>query len=417
MRASKIVLTVGVMAAMVVGGATAARAVPDCFGRTPTIVGTADDDKLAGTPGPDVIHALGGIDRVDGGRGDDVICLGEGGSEPSEILELARGGSGDDRISGGRGADVILGGPGDDRLEGGVGWDNIRAGWGRDRTTDSGGPNGYFYGGPGRDTMIGSDDRDQFSDDDGNDTIVARDGNDQIVLENGGAGEVDDVDGGAGPDIIWIGDHDAQEHLTIDLQAGVATGEALGTDNLTSIEDVLAWCDPCEVTGSDAANDVSVNTGVVRGLGGNDSLQGEEVDGGDGDDYLSGGFGDDDLRGGPGDDTFVPYEGDNRVDGGDGSDTIRYTQAVEVDLAAGTGTRQDGDDDDTLVSIENAWGSGAGDVIYGNDGDNVLFGDWPETGYGGGNDYIDGRGGTDTIDGVRGADVCVNGEDVKRCEP
>jgi Ca2+-binding RTX toxin-like protein len=401
---------------MLSGGAAAAEPVPDCFGRTPTIVGTPGDDRLRGTDGRDVIHALGGVDDVTGGRGNDLICLGDGGSEPSEILEVARGGSGDDRISGGPGADVGYGGPGADRLSGGPGWDNLSGGRGHDRTSDSAGPNGYFYGGPGRDTLVGSDDRDEFSDDLGNDTILAGGGNDQIVLENGGPGEVDEIDGGEGPDVIWIGDHDAQEPLTIDLEAGVASGAALGTDNLTSIEDVLAWCDPCDITGSEAPNHISGNTGVIRGLGGDDELQGPDVDGGEGNDLLLGGTGDEELRGGPGNDAFIPYEGSNLIAGGEGSDTVRYTDAVEVDLAAGTGSRRGGGSVDTLASIENVWGSGARDRIFGDDGDNVLFGDWPERGFGGNDDYIDGRGGTDVIDGVRGTDTCVNGETVTRCE-
>ncbi len=404
------------MAAVTLGAgapAATAAAVERCFGRVPTIVGTAGNDRLVGTEGRDVIQALGGVDDVKGGLGDDLICLGDGGSEPSEILEVARGGAGDDRISGGAGADVALGNTGNDRLVGDEGWDNLRGGRGHDVATDSAGPNGYLYGGPGRDRLVGSEQRDEFSDDKGNDTIVALGGDDQIVLENGG---VDRIDAGEGSDIIWIGDFDAQEHLEIDLQEGIAQGEDLGTDHLTSVEDVLAWCDPCDVTGSAAANDLTAGSGVIRGLGGDDTLRGQDLHGGDGDDLLYGGTPDDELRGGPGDDSFVPYEGDNTVDGGDGSDTVRFTDRVEVDLAAGTARRRGGDWADTLLSIENVWGSGAGDRIFGDDGDNVLLGDWPERGLGSGDDYIDGRGGTDALNGRGGQDTCVNGEDVENCE-
>ena len=86
-----------------------------CFGRTPTIVdnGPGDQDPrqgfILGTPGPDVIiTAIYGAD-VDGGEGDDVICMGEA---PDGT---ARGGPGNDTLVCGWGIDCD-GGPGDDDL-------------------------------------------------------------------------------------------------------------------------------------------------------------------------------------------------------------------------------------------------------------------------------------------------------------
>jgi hypothetical protein len=90
--------------------------VPLCFGRIPTIVGTPDPDLLFGTPGPDVILALGGDDLIFGGGGRDYICAG----------------TGDDVVYGEGGRDFIKGGPGNDLLFGGRGYDTVRGDPGRD---------------------------------------------------------------------------------------------------------------------------------------------------------------------------------------------------------------------------------------------------------------------------------------------
>ena len=71
------------------------------------IVGTARDDKLAGTDGRDVICGLGGEDRIYGFDGKDLLI-------------------------GGNGKDAIYGGKGNDRLDGGAERDKCRGGSGRD---------------------------------------------------------------------------------------------------------------------------------------------------------------------------------------------------------------------------------------------------------------------------------------------
>jgi Ca2+-binding RTX toxin-like protein len=67
------------------------------------------------------------IDRLTGGRGDDLLV----------------GNNGDDRLSGGKGNDVLWGGQGDDHLWGGKGDDVLCGGAGNDR----------FWGGKGRDSF------------------------------------------------------------------------------------------------------------------------------------------------------------------------------------------------------------------------------------------------------------------------
>jgi Ca2+-binding RTX toxin-like protein len=69
-----------------------------------------------------------GIDRLTGGRGDDLLV----------------GNNGDDRLSGGKGNDVLWGGQGDDQLWGGKGNDVLCGGAGNDR----------LWGGKGRDSFV-----------------------------------------------------------------------------------------------------------------------------------------------------------------------------------------------------------------------------------------------------------------------
>jgi Ca2+-binding RTX toxin-like protein len=86
--------------------------VPACNGLTPTIVGTAGNDTIAGGSGRDVILALAGNDTIKGNDGDDVVC----------------GGDGNDTIEGGNGADWIDGGGGSDSIRGDNGYDTCLSG-------------------------------------------------------------------------------------------------------------------------------------------------------------------------------------------------------------------------------------------------------------------------------------------------
>jgi RTX calcium-binding nonapeptide repeat (4 copies) len=75
------------------------------------VMGTVDGERLQGTPGPDVICALGGDDVVRGLGGDDQL-LGAGGHD------RLYGGPGRDTLKGAGGGDRMMGGPGRDRCRG-----------------------------------------------------------------------------------------------------------------------------------------------------------------------------------------------------------------------------------------------------------------------------------------------------------
>ncbi len=144
---------------------------------------------LQGTAGDDVIVGTSGPDTIDGGAGNDVIC-GRGGAD------AITGGAGDDLINAGWGSDVVragdgddtvFGGPGLDDVEGGSGNDLIRGGKGGDRIVGNGG-NDVLYGGDRKDRVFGYA---------GNDQLFGGAGNDNL---RGGAG-ADSAVGGAGFDV------------------------------------------------------------------------------------------------------------------------------------------------------------------------------------------------------------------------
>jgi len=146
--------------------------------------------------------------------------------------------------------------------------------------------------------------------------------------------------------------------------------------------------------GNNAANTLNGTStaDTLYGRGGNDILNGLA-----GADKLYGEAGNDILKGGLGND---------RLDGGAGTDRISFyndggTRGVTVDLALGTVVR--GTERDTLISIEDVYGSSYGDLIKGTAGANRLEG-------GSGNDEIYGQDGDDTIIGGSGHDELHGGK-------
>lgn len=152
------------LAAVLVGAAMGAGAGPPnvggpfkCQGKGATIVGTARNNTINGTPKADVIVALGGNDTVNGRGGNDRVCGGGGN-------DTLAGDGGNDRIDGGRGADIVLGGSvtSDDPADpanatalaaGSDGNDLLRGGGGNDVLLGGTGTN-TVDGGPGKDSCM-----------------------------------------------------------------------------------------------------------------------------------------------------------------------------------------------------------------------------------------------------------------------
>ena len=333
---------------------------------------------LLGSPQRDTISAQGGL-----GTGSAV-------SSPVDI----EGGDKADLLVGGSGPDIISGGPGNDTFRGGLGDDSMHGGDGDDLFDEGPFPNGA-------DLMIGDGGVDAVS-------YAARINGVTVVLDgqsdDGESGEndnvqVDEVDGGRGHDEL-IGD-DGRNRLV----------GGPGDDQLH---------------GNGAAD-------VLVGREGADLLAG-----GDGNDELKGGAGNDVELGGLGDDTFdqeATSNGDDSVQGGEGTDTVAYngrTSPVTVTLAMTPGTGNDGEADeaDDLVGIEEVVGGSAADHLVGaSAGESLRGGGGADVLIGGegidflignaGDDDLDGGPGRDRLDGGNGTDACngIDGGDKKTaCE-
>lgn len=288
----------------------------------------------------------------------------------SKRAEVLKGTPGRDVIVARGGADRIDAGPGNDIVCAGAGADVVLAGDGNDVVYGQGGAD-EASGGAGTDDLAGGKDADRLSGDDGDDALFGGAGPDEL---SGGPG-IELLVGGAEDDMLDAGTDGAgtvsfaysRQAVTVDLAAGSATGE--GIDTLIGLV--------ANVIGS-AFDDV---------LSGN--AERNRLEGRDGNDTLTGGDLADSFLGGPGDDS---------LDGGPGADSTIHIESpnpVEVDLGAGTSTR---DGADTLTAIEDVVGSNQGDVLRGDGSGNSLAG-------AAGDDTIHGLGGNDTLTGGRDDDV------------
>ncbi|MCE9639241.1 MAG: tandem-95 repeat protein [Betaproteobacteria bacterium] len=172
---------------------------------TDVLLGTAGndaiflDDSYSAFPGTRVPR-LAGIERIEGGAGNDVIDLtsalyaytdvtidgGDGndalwGSSGNDVL---LGSGGNDDLFGGAGQDYLMGGGGNDTLNGDRGNDLLEGDEGNDALTDSFG-NNLQYTKDGNDTLAGGAGSEAFIGGKGNDTITTDTGADVIVFNYG----------------------------------------------------------------------------------------------------------------------------------------------------------------------------------------------------------------------------------------
>lgn len=390
-----IVVVIGVVAV------SASAAVPRCFGKAATIVGTSRNDRLKGTQGRDVIHGRGGDDLIRGLAGNDLLCGGRG-------SDLLIGRDGRDRLDGGGGDDGLQPGAGKDVVRGGGRLDDVRypdatrsitASLAVDQVTGMGtdtldGGVELIVGGPFDDEIEGNKASNVLIGLEGNDTITGLGGVDGVV---GGAGD-DVLDGGNGLDFAENYFVDAYFRpnniltgpVNVNLLTGVSTGN--GNDTLVEIEGASGSRGNDIMTG-DAEN----NSFVVLNEGG------DTVDGGDGDDLIDGGDGVDSLNGGLGIDILG---------------NLDSTAGMTIDLSTQTDSHGD-----TLAGFENVLGTVFDDTITGNDATNELEGSIGADdlfGLGGDDVILGGSFGfadqdADTADGGLGSDAC-DAETETNCE-
>jgi glucose/arabinose dehydrogenase len=206
----------------------------------------------------------------------------------------------------------------------------------------------------------------------GNDMLFGGSGNDTL---EGGAG-ADTLIGGPGMDTADYSS--ATQAVVVDLPGHVALGAEIGTDTLSSMENVTTGSGNDAVAGDGATNRLdggggtdtvsyyAVSSGVVLDLAAQIGVDGTSTD-----TLLN--F--ENANGTGFNDAISGTAAANVLDGLGGIDTVSYyrsTQGVVIDLAAKMAVQ--GGITDTVLNFENANGSAHNDAISGNAGANVLDG-------------------------------------------
>lgn len=215
--------------------------------------------------------------------------------------------------------------------------------------------------------------------------------------------------GGPGPSLTGgvitgfaeFDDHDRVIATATDLPQ-VAAGVQL---SYVLLYGVVAGND--DISGSSFADQLNAGEGndFVRGLDGNDSVYGgagnDDVNGNVGEDWVSGSAGNDTVRGGQGADTVRGDDGDDGhvngnlgedlVSGGEGDDTVYGGQGD--DMVHG---------DDYVVVV-----ASGGDLVSGDLGNDTVHG-------GLGNDTVLGGDGNDLVSGDEGEDIAWGGAGADR---
>jgi Ca2+-binding RTX toxin-like protein len=338
-----------------------------------TITSTTIDVASTISPlgGDDVVTTADPDVAVEGGAGHDTL------SGPGDL----KGGDGDDELKPTSATRTVDGEGGTDRVSyaalPGVPHPNlvIELTGGGNADVSSGGVTTQMKGveqiegGPGNDTLIGSDAADLLAGGEGNDRLQ-------------GLGAADTLDGGPGIDTVSYAE--APGAVAVDLGTG-SGGTAGAIDALSSFEAVIGSAGTDTVTGTAAA---------------------ESFDLGPGDDVVFAGAGNDGVLGGPGNDVMRGGPGADTLNGEAGSDTVLYDERsagepVTVTLAS-VGDDGAPGENDSLLSIEAVSGGAGNDVLSGDDGPNTLNGN-------GGNDSIAGLDGPDVLHGGEGRDI-VSGD-------
>ena len=174
------------------------------------VVGTLDDDALAGGATWDNMFGRDGNDLLTGAGGDDIL-QGDAGDDRLD------GGDGMDRLDGGMGADTLAGGSMADELMGMEGADSLAAGAGHD----------MIEGGVGDDTIAGGTGADAFivSPDSGFDVVFdfeargqAQGAFDHLALRDIRPDQVSVTDQAEGAFVSWSTDADAAPEGGVLLQ-------------------------------------------------------------------------------------------------------------------------------------------------------------------------------------------------------
>jgi Ca2+-binding RTX toxin-like protein len=395
------------------------------------LAGGDKNDELRGDAGANIIAGNGGADLVRGGGGTDVLNGGDGSNDTVSFddktvdvsVRLAADGettayvgngaasAAEDKI---QGFENVIGGRGDDTLFGNDGVNDLEGGEGDD----------LLYGRGGKDTLAGGKDVDTalFTELSAK-LVVALDGSGNAVAKvNGAEGAtlkaIENLSGGAGDDTLTGnlyanvlagngGDDTLRGFFGVDTLNGGADADTADYRYLTA-SNTYVYASLAD-TGQSVSNVFQVDGSTSKRLENDFLLSIENIQGSGGGDYLAGNKYANTLYGNNGKDQLQGAAGKDVLDGGDGSDTAIYydkNTAIQVLLkdTGSTAVYVNGIAEDTLVSIENIYGSMAGDILTGNGLVNILSG-------GGGDDVLAGGAGFDTLDGGTESDTADYGSD------
>ncbi|MEF8756335.1 MAG: DUF4347 domain-containing protein [Accumulibacter sp.] len=409
------------------------------------LIGSNQDDSLAGDGNANRLEGGNGNDTLAGGAGNDTLS-GSAGSDTASYADAASGvsvsltiaapqatgGSGTDtliaieNLGGSTWDDTLRGDANANRLDGGQGNDFLDGGAGND-TLDGGAGNDRLWGGSGADSLIGGDGSDSYYLDHTGDSVSetnanpATGGTDQVfstlaahtlathiengrILATGAANLIGNaldnlLDAGTGANLLdGAGGNDTVSYLYAVSGSGVSVSLALagaqatggsGSDTLAGIENLTGSTYDDSLTGDGNANRLSGAQGndFLNGGAGNDTL-----DGGAGNDRLWGGIGADSLIGGDGSDFYYLDDAGDRVSESNANPATGGTDQVLSYLASTT----------LGAHIENGriLATGAANLT-GNTLDNLLDA-------GTGANLLDGAGGNDTVSYLYGASSGVS---------
>ena len=430
---------------------------------TDTLIGDAANNRLDGGAGDDTLIGGGGADTLIGGTGIDTASYAGSAAAVTVNLLTGKGLGGDaegdtfsgvDRIIGSDLGDVLIGNDGNNTLEGGKGADTLTGGKGIDVIIGGEGSDTADYSTSAKGVTIDLNVQTATGGDATGDTIsgienVIGSQAGDLIVASAAANRIDGggVPYGLGATVSYAASNEA---VTIDLQAGTASGGYAAGDVLLRIggiigsdfddtvttlsgysgidlgkgnDTVVVAFAPIGFYGSgsyDGGGDVDtvdfsrtiralrvdLQAGTMEMAGGHfySAKNFENVIGSSADDIIRGTTGSNRLDGSAGNDVIYGDDGADALIGGAGVDTVSYygrAVAVEVDLAAGVGHGGVAEGD-TYATIENVLGSFGADHLIGDGANNTIEGD-------DGADVIDGGGGRDTASySLSSAGVTVN---------
>ena len=310
-------------------------------------------------------------------------------------------------------------------------------------------------GGAGNDTLDGGDGTDVLIGGAGNDTMMGEQGSDIYMFYAGSDHAVAEIFDYSINEARFASTTENDTLTIFAMDSGLwnivigtgttAQADTSGTVSLNIDASLYSNLNPI-ITGNNGNNIIYASTfvaDVVYGMGGNDTIIATSSThtflGQDGNDTLIGGSGNEDLYGGAGDDSLsgggerdviIGGEGNDLINGGAGNDLI-YGGDNFINGLIGSDTIDGGDGDDTIIapmtsivhggngndiiSIDPASGVLNGSIIYGDAGNDIIYGSAASADIligGAGDDVIYGRGGAapDQLIGQDGNDTIVSGD-------